>query len=357
MKSLIKPKALRPGDIVATISLSWGGASIFPERYKSAKAQFEKTFDVKIIEAPNSLKSDEVLYKNPQMRLDDLMWAFENKDVKAILTNIGGDDTIRLLPLMNETHFKTMQNNPKIFLGMSDTTANHFMCLKAGITSFYSPCLMFGYGENGGVPDYIIQNTKKTLFSQIPVGMIEESKAYIVDRVDWGDLTAPLRPLTPTTPWRYIGGTQTVQGRLIGGCTDLFPFINGTSLWPDIEEWENTILFLETSEDKPTPTAILYLMRNLGAQGILKKLKGILFARPGGEFLPTESTQKEEYLKSYLEYDNVLIQACKEFNVNIPIVTNMDFGHTVPQAILPYGVKAEINPQQKTVSLLESGVI
>ena len=125
MKSLIKPKALQPGDIVATISLSWGGASIFPERYKSAKAQFEKAFDVKIIEAPNSLKSDEVLYENPQMRLDDLMWAFETKDVKAILTNIGGDDTIRLLPLMNETHFKTMQNNPKIFLGMSDTTVNH----------------------------------------------------------------------------------------------------------------------------------------------------------------------------------------------------------------------------------------
>ena len=107
----------------------------------------------------------------------------------------------------------------------------------------------------------------------------------------------------------------------------------------------------------PTPTTVLYMMRNLGAQGILQKLKGILFARPGGEFLPSEAAQKEEYVKNYPEYDNVLIQVCKEFNVHIPIVTNMDFGHTVPQAILPYGVKTEINPQQKTVSLLESGVI
>ena len=106
MKALIKPKALQPGDTVATISLSWGGASIFPERYKTAKAQFEKTFDVQIIETPNALKSNEILYNNPQTRLDDLMWAFENKDIKAILTNIGGDDTIRLLPLMNENILK-----------------------------------------------------------------------------------------------------------------------------------------------------------------------------------------------------------------------------------------------------------
>ena len=34
MKNLIKPKALKAGDLVATISLSWGGASTFPHRYE-----------------------------------------------------------------------------------------------------------------------------------------------------------------------------------------------------------------------------------------------------------------------------------------------------------------------------------
>ena len=148
MKQLIKPTALKPGDTIATVSPSWGGAHTFPERYKSSKAQFEKTFDINIIEAPNALKSEDEIYDNPQMRLDDLMWAFEKKEVKAILANVGGDDTIRLLPLMQAKHFEIIRNNPKIFLGMSDTTVNHFMCLKAGLSSFYSACL---YSLIGGV--------------------------------------------------------------------------------------------------------------------------------------------------------------------------------------------------------------
>ncbi len=356
MKNLIKPKALKAGDLVATVSLSWGGASVFPYRYEQSKKQFEKTFDVKIIEAPNALSSAETLYQNPKLRLDDLMWAFENKDVKAILTNIGGDDTIRLLPLMNEKHFEIMRKNPKIFLGMSDTTVNHFMCFKAGLSSFYSPSLMFGYGENGGIPDFLIQNTKKTLFSSKAVGALPESDFFIVDRVDWGLQPAPIRSHTPSTPWRYLGASKRVTGRLIGGCMDLFQFINGTSLWPQKEEWSGAILFLETSEERPTPSSLLYMMRNLGAQGILKELNGILFARPGGEFLESESKLKESYLKTYPDYDAVLLKVCKEFDVDIPIVTNMDFGHTVPQVILPYGALCEIDPVNKKVSILENAV-
>jgi muramoyltetrapeptide carboxypeptidase LdcA involved in peptidoglycan recycling len=35
----------------------------------------------------------------------------------------------------------------------------------------------------------------------------------------------------------------------------------------------------------------------------------------------------------------------------------MNFGHTVPQFILPYGAITEINPANKTVSILENTVI
>ena len=356
MKNLIKPKALKTGDLVATVSLSWGGASVFPYRYEQSKKQFETAFDVKSVEAPHARASAEMLYQNPKLRLDDLMWAFENKDVKAILTNIGGDDTIRLLPLMNEKHFEITRKNPKIFLGMSDTTVNHFMCFKAGLSSFYSPCLLFGYGENGGVPDLLLQNTKKTLFSTKAIGKLSESDFFIVDRIDWALQNAPLRSHIPSTPWRYIGSKRKVQGRLLGGCMDLFQFINGTSLWPEKEEWAGAILFLETSEERPSPLSLLYMMRNLGAQGILQELKGILFARPGGEFDESESAIKEAYLKSYEEYDAVLLKVCKEFDVDMPIVTNMDFGHTVPQLLLPYGALCEIDPLNKQVSILESAV-
>ncbi len=356
MKELIKPSALRQGDTIATISLSWGGANIFSQRYQIAKKQISETFGIKVIETPHSLATAEELYNNPQHRLDDLMWAFKNPEIKGILTNIGGDDTIRLLEYMNSSHFEIIKNNPKIFLGMSDTTTNHFMCMKAGLSSFYSASTLFGYGENGGMPKAIINNTIKTLFNKNPIGKLPESDEFIVDMVPWGNEHIT-RKRTKSTPWRYIQGKETAKGRLIGGCIDVLDMINGTTLWPHIDDWDETILFLETSEEKPSPSQVIYWLRNFGAQGILKKIKGILFARPGGEFAENETKEKNNWLSLYSEYDKVLLKVCKEYNAtNIPIVTNVDFGHTVPQLILPYGAITEINPVTKTVSILESAV-
>jgi muramoyltetrapeptide carboxypeptidase LdcA involved in peptidoglycan recycling len=44
--------------------------------------------------------------------------------------------------------------------------------------------------------------------------------------------------------------------------------------------WNNSILFLETSEDKPTPTFFEYWFRNYGSQGILNRINGIIFGKP-----------------------------------------------------------------------------
>lgn len=358
MRHLIKPRVLHPGDTVATISLSWGGAGLYRERYKQGKRQFEAAFGVHVIETPHALASPEEIYTHPEWRLDDLMGAFSDDKIKAILTNIGGDDTIRLLPLMTEQHFRIIHDNPKIFMGMSDTTVNHFMCFKAGLSSFYSPCLLFGYAENGGIPDYMIQNTKKVLFSTEPIGVLPESQTFIVDLVLFGKENV-VRKREASTPWRYIGGRKTVRGRLIGGCADsLFSCMNGTVLFPEKEVFEDSVLFLETSEDRPTPEQLIYWLRILGVNGILERLKGILLARPGGEFLPEERAAQESWIAHYADYDQAVLKVLNEFGrPDMPVVTNMDFGHTVPQLILPYGVLCEINPEAHKVCLLESGVI
>ncbi len=357
MKQLIKPKALKPGDTIAAITLSFGAAGLFPHRYQQGVRQIEETFDVKVIPTPNALKSPQEIYNHPDWRLDDMMWAFQQPDVKGIICNIGGDDTIRLLPLMNEKHFDIIRQNPKVFLGISDSTTNHLMCFKAGLGSFYSACVLFGYAENGGILDIMIENTKKTLFSTDPVGILPESKEFIVDYVDWGTEEQPFRPRIPTTPWRYIQGDKVVQGPLIGGCTDvLMMFDIGTSLWPDLSDFDGTVLFLENSEEQPSPDFMTYWLRNLGAQGILSRINGLLFARPGNDRF-NSTQERDEWLNGYTRFDEVILKVLKEFGrTDMPVVTNMDYGHTVPQLILPYGVKCEINPLAKTVSLLESGV-
>lgn len=358
MKPLIKPKTLQKGDTIAAITLSFGAAGLFPYRYQQGVRQLEETFGIRVVPTPHALEMPDAIYNHPDWRLDDLMWAFQNPEIKGIICNIGGTDTIRLLSLMNETHFNIIRENPKIFLGISDSTGNHLMCFKAGLSSFYSASLLFGYAENGGIPEIMVENTQKTLFSTEPIGKLPESDYFIVDYVDWGSAEQPVRPRIPSTPWRYIQGTQTVQGRLIGGCTDVLMMMNiGTSLWPALSDFEGSVLFLENSEEMPPPDDMLYWLRNLGAQGILERLNGLLFARPGNDRFKDEQ-HKKDWLATYPKFDEVILKALKEYGrTDMPVVTNMDYGHTVPQLILPYGALCEINPNQKAVSILESGVV
>lgn len=96
-----KPPRLRAGDTIAAVSLSSGLAAQLPDRYAAGKRQLEEAFCLKVIEAPNALASDEWLYRHPEARAADLHWALENPDVRAVVSTIGGDDSIRLLPYLD----------------------------------------------------------------------------------------------------------------------------------------------------------------------------------------------------------------------------------------------------------------
>lgn len=132
---MIKPKKLQIGDKVAVVSLSSGmaGEKEFRHKYELGKKRLEEEFGLKVIETPNALKGSKYLNEHPEKRAEDLMNAFRDKEIKAIFSIIGGDDTIRLLPYID---FEVIKNNSKIFMGYSDTTINHFMMYKCGLVSY-----------------------------------------------------------------------------------------------------------------------------------------------------------------------------------------------------------------------------
>ncbi|MDK2907883.1 MAG: hypothetical protein PWQ87_341 [Candidatus Woesearchaeota archaeon] len=362
MNNLIKPKKLQRGDTVALITLSWGGASEFKERYNSGKKQIKETFGLNVIETPNALKSANWIYEHPEERLKDLIWAFQNPDIKGIISIIGGDDSIRLLNFVTEEHLTIIRKNPKIFVGLSDTTVINFLCLKAGIVSFYGPSVLFGLAENGGIDDYTKQYFEKALFSDKPIGRIENSKdGWTLDRVPWKKkFQNKKRKMQDPLPIKFIQGKGTKEGKLIGGCIDVLEFIKGTELWPDKTSWKDSIMFLETSEEIPSPDQVKRWLRNYGAQGILKDLKGIIFGIPGGDIefnAPDYEDKLKKHLKSFKEYENVLLKVAKEYNrKDLIIVTQLQFGHTMPMITIPYGVKIKLNAENKKIEIIESGV-
>lgn len=346
MISLIKPPRLKKGDKVATVSLSWGGAgdSNLRWRYDLGKKRLQEEFGLEVVEMPHTLKGSDYLYKHPEKRAEDLMNAFSDKSIKGIFTCIGGYESIRLLSYID---FNVIRNNPKIFLGYSDTTITHFMCIRAGVSSFYGASILAEFAENIGIFSYTKDWIKRVLFDNSIIGAVTAADMWTGERIEWLESNKEIaKKMYKNQGFQFLQGSGKVQGRLIGGCMEVMEMMKGTSLWPEEEVFKDAILFFETSEDMPEPTYVEYWLRNYGAQGILQNAKAILWGKPYQE-------------KYYDEYK----QAIKKVLVDelglsdLPVVYNMTFGHNEPMMCLPYGALAEVDCEKQTVSILESGVV
>ena len=295
---MIKPERLKKGDTVAIVSLSWGGLGDenLIHKFYLGKERLEKIFGLNVVVMPNALKGTEFIRENPKLRAKDLMEAFLDKDIKAIICAIGGSDTIRISKYID---YDIIRNNPKIFMGFSDTTANHFMMHKAGLVSYYGPCLMKDFAEYGSMFDYTIDSIKNVLFDGKENIEMVSSEYWSDEYVPWKEenINVSKKMKKEEHGYEVLQGDGVVEGELLGGCLDAFPIYIGTDIWPSIDEWKDKILFLETSEDQPSPDLIeLYLM-NLGAQGIFDVIKGIMVGKP----------QEEKYYEEYKDvYKKVL---------------------------------------------------
>ena len=338
---LIKPKPLFPGARVAAVTLSWGGPAAFPHRYQAGKQQFQKAFDVEVVEMPHTVADDAWLARNPKARAEDLMAAFADDRIDGIISTIVGDDSMRLIPHVDLT---VIRDHPKVFCGYSDTTVSHLLCYKAGLMSFYGPAFMSGFAENGGIPAYLENSFRQQVFTDDSHFQIQPNmKGWTVEHLGWDDPAKQSQPrqLTASTGWQYIQGKGAHSGHLLGGCLEVLEMLRGTPAWPMPEQWQGAVLFLETSEEGAPPATLIRSLRSFAAEGVLKGLAGVLFGRPGGQLNPA----------SFADYDAALLQVIRDEEglADLPIVTHMDFGHTDPMMTLAMGATVCINCDSHTL--------
>ena len=346
---MIKPKRLRPGSRIAAVSLSWGGPGAFPHVYATGKRQFEREFDVTVTEAAHALRDPEWLARNPEARAEDLMAAFSDPTIDAIVSTIGGDDSIRLLPYLD---LDVIRNNPKVFMGYSDTSVSHCVCHRAGLVSFYGPSIMAGFAESGGPFSYMVDSVYRHLFRTDPIGAIRPNEAgWTSELPDWSDSANPSvrRRLRPSAGWRFHQEVGVAEGRLFGGCVEVLERVRGTPYLPTTDELDGSILFLETSEDAPPPEVLTEFIRSLAAMDRLQRLSGILLGRPGGRIDPSV----------FPAYADMLCHTVREeFGLReLPIVSNMDFGHTDPMMVLPIGLRMRIDSERRQLCILDAAVV
>jgi muramoyltetrapeptide carboxypeptidase LdcA involved in peptidoglycan recycling len=121
-------------------------------------------------------------------------------------------------------------------------------------------------------------------------------------------------------------------------------FLKGTPWWIPSELWDGAILFGETSEEAPSPKSVGRWLRNYGSQGILQRISGMLVARPMKYTTPMKTALYSEIRRVLAEFGRP----------DLPVVANMDFGHTSPQMVVPIGCLATIDPPAKRISVIEA---
>ncbi|WP_407541167.1 LD-carboxypeptidase [Deinococcus radiomollis] len=340
----IRPAALKEGDTVAALSLSSGFASEVPHRYEAGRRQARASLGWNIVPAPNALRGEDYLYRNPQARADDLHWALEHPEVAGLLSMIGGDDSVRLLPLVDPA---VIRAHPKVFLGFSDSTVTLLQFLRAGVMAFHGPALLADIAEHGGMHPYSVQGVRQATMSAAPF-RFAPALEWTQGGPDWmlPELQEVPRPFAPSAGWIWLQGTQPAEGHLIGGCLEVLDMLNGTPGWPEPALWQGAILCLETSEDVPPPSQVGYWLRNFAAQGILQHAAGLVLARPRG-YTPEMVEEVYRWVKK------VLWEAGRE---DLPVLANVDFGHTSPQLTLPFGARARLAPAVGVFEVLEGGL-
>ncbi len=94
-------------------------------------------------------------------RVDDLHEAFDDKNVKAILTVIGGFNSNQLLRYLD---WDLITRNPKILCGFSDITAlNNAVLTKSGLVTYSGP--HYSTFAQKLYFDYTLNSFKECLFN------------------------------------------------------------------------------------------------------------------------------------------------------------------------------------------------
>ena len=331
------PSLLKKGDTIGIISPSGGLAALVPHRLDNA-IKFLENRGYKIKEFSCTRKNNGWESASAKERAKDIMDAFLDKEVKAIICSIGGNTLNKTLKYLD---FEKIKQNPKILCGYSDVSVLHYAInKKCRLTTFYGPCIMTQFGENPKPLDYTIEYFNKAVVHG-NIGEVKASEKWTDEVLDWfakKDLERP-RELKENRGYEWLR-EGLAKGKITGGCLHSLTHLIGTEYWPDHQD---KILFIETPEGedfrKGEPLAeVDAQLADLEIAGIFKEIKGLIIGRP------FQYTKEEEE-----KFKEIILDNTKDYN--FPILYGIDIGHTDPQITIPLGVEAEINSEKNSFKI------
>ena len=312
----VYPTKLKVGDEIRVIAPSRSLVLISKETRQIADERFAD-LGLKLSFGKHVNESDEFVSSSIESRIEDLHEAFADKNVKAVITVIGGFNSNQLLRYID---WEPIRNNPKIFCGYSDITAlNNAIFAKTGLVTYSGPHYST-FGQKLHF-DYTLEYFKKCLMNETPY--------EITASESWSDdlwfLDQNKRELIKNEGHSVINKGE-AEGTILGANLCTFNLLQGTEYFPDLTD---SVLFLE---DDGTSNAVTFDrdLQSLIHLSDFKKVKGLVIGR----------FQKSSKMASDLL--TKIIKSKKELD-NLPVVTNVDFGHSDPKITFPVGGEVRID--------------
>ncbi|MCP5058347.1 MAG: LD-carboxypeptidase [bacterium] len=223
-------------------------------------------------------------------------------------------------------------------MGYSDITVlNVALWQQTGLVTFNGPALLTDFAEYPDMLSYTEHAFLSAVTQDEPIGALAPAAEWTEELLDWGkkDDLQRGRRLTPSSGWTWLREGY-AEGVLVGGCISSLQHLRGTRFWPDLD---GAILFLETSEEKPVPATVDGILMDYENMGVFDSLAGLLFGRP-----MYYTDEEKQLLREVI--------ATRTAAFDFPVVTDMDFGHTAPQLVLPIGCRARIDTRRHLVEVL-----
>lgn len=341
MKFVTLPK-LKKGDKVAIVSPSFAAPGVWPKVYELGLSRLRDVFGL----VPIELSVTKKVGASSKERALDLISAFSDKSIKAVIASLGGDDQVTYIKNLPVEPFVS---NPKPFLGFSDNSHfQNFLWLN-GIPSFYGANLFTQLAMQVQMDEFTIEYIKKALFEN-GEHELTYSKLYNDIGLNWNDesLLNTRRTYEENEGW-YWDGNKDVSGITWGGCLESIDEMlrHGVDI-PSLNDFEEVVLFSETSEEIPHHDYVFRVLRALGERGVLERVKAYLVGRPKAwEFnLQNNKKEKHEYKQAQRE---IILKTFRKYNSAAPVVQNLDFGHTDPQIPLPMGKKIRLDSKTQRI--------
>jgi muramoyltetrapeptide carboxypeptidase len=303
--TLAKPGLLKKGDRVRLIA----PASPFdPGLFRAGQEVLEGIGLVPVV-SQGEFAREGFLAGSDQRRAEQLTFALREEVTKAVWCIRGGYGTVRLLPLLD---LPRLRRRPKLLVGFSDVTALLVQLARpGGFVTVHGPVI--------------------TQLSRLPANDVNWLKTLL---------------LASTAPQRVpLGRTRTVvpgraEGTLVAGNLSILASLAGTRFAPDLR---GSVLCLEEANEQAYRLDRLFWQ--VASAGLLKRVHGIVL----GELIDC----KPEGLGRY-SARRVLERAVSA--LGLPAISGAAFGHGRRNVALPVGVRARLDADQRTLTLLEPAV-